>query len=151
MLQTFGPSIKEFEITVPNDFGPFKDHLVEYAGTGKFRIENYHHKLQAGKTYKVNIFPIMIEASGKQCLEFFRERQALVVGEDDLGMAFQLKNNEFVLDICYNTVCGGFWRKMISRFTPTEEHTKHRIISSFVDFATKRFYTYGRMVCFSNI
>jgi hypothetical protein len=104
----FGAAIREFELTVPEDY----NHDTQIDAFGKktkklkntyyynddFTSENFanaSNKLQPGKTYKVKIFPILETVASEDCMAFLRKQNAILVGGQGLTLTQDLKKDEF--------------------------------------------------------
>lgn len=104
----FGPAIKEFELTVPADYSHTKQIDTFGEKTKKLKTTYYYNvaftsanfakattTLEAGKTYKVKIFPINSNVSSEDCMTFLRKQNAIFVGGQGLSLAHELKADEF--------------------------------------------------------
>lgn len=107
----FGTSPVEFELTVPLDYDhrtqidrfqkKVKNLKTTYHYNDSLTSENFAkatNKLVSGKTYKVKIFPILGRVTSKDCIDFLRKQNAILVGGQGLTLAHELKADEFPVE-----------------------------------------------------
>jgi hypothetical protein len=103
----FGVAIREFELTIPNDY----DHDSQIdTSAKKTKNENTTHfyndaltsknfakatnKLIPGKTYKVKIFPILQRVTSEDCMAFLRKQNAILVGGQGATLVYDLAKDQ---------------------------------------------------------
>lgn len=104
----FGFAVNKFEFTVPTDYNSDTqiDTFVEkvkglrttYFCNNDLTSKNFPkvtNKLEPGKTYKVEIIPILRIVTSNECMKFLEKKNSLLVGGQGLTLVFDLKKEEF--------------------------------------------------------
>jgi len=103
----FGFVIKEFEITIPNNYDhdsqidifvkKEKFEKIDFFCSKYFTSRNFAkatNKLIPGKTYKVKIVPILKKVESEDCIAFLRRQNAILVGGQGLTLVCDLAKDQ---------------------------------------------------------
>ncbi len=107
IFSRFGPSIKEFKLSVPADYNhdvwcdEFMKNVPKFEKAWFYGNEEHldpacknfdkaSTRLEPGKTYTVKIFPILKTVTGEECIAFLKKQNAILVGTHGLFLAYNL-------------------------------------------------------------
>lgn len=111
--QLFGPTIVEFELTVPINYN--HDTQIDTSHTKAKKEKTIHsynsdlsskkfakatNKLIPGKTYKVKIFPILERVTTEDCMVLLRKHKAVLVGGQGATLVYDLAKDKLPKDKC---------------------------------------------------
>lgn len=109
--QYFGSSIKDFEFTVPADYkhdtqiDTFAEKTKKNTSTTHFsdflnsvNFEKVTNRLEPGKAYCVQVFPIRGNVQSQSCLDFLKKQGAILVGGQGLTLLQAQKGNELPVE-----------------------------------------------------
>jgi hypothetical protein len=103
--KSFGPAIKEFILTVPEDYIHHRQleqfferndsHFhFHHPGITDQNFANVTNCLTPGRTYKVKIFPVYGVVSSEECIDFLQFQNAILVGAQGLSVLWEVARNE---------------------------------------------------------
>lgn len=111
LVDEFGPSINEFELTVPEDYC-HKTQLNSFCLKTKdlettesydenltdVNFSRVSHELIPGKTYTVRLIPIKSSATSEECLDMYARHNAVLVGAQGLTLLQEKHPDKFPVD-----------------------------------------------------
>lgn len=105
--ERFGPTIVEFELTVPTDYNHDTQIDISAKKARKEKTTYYYNddltsknfanatnKLVPGKTYKVKIFPILQTVTSEDCMALLRKHKAILVGGQGATLVYDLAKDK---------------------------------------------------------
>lgn len=103
----FGSAISEFEVVIPlnydhdNHMDTFVNRVNEMKTTyyisnefNSFNFDSIGSRLEAGKIYKIKIFPILEAVNSEDCLIFLRKQNAVLAGINGITFAYDMSNGQ---------------------------------------------------------
>ncbi len=107
----FGPSIIEFDVTVPMDYN--HDTYIDTRGKEVRKLKNTYYyndaltsanfakatnKMVPGKTYRAKIYPILETVNSDDCMNFLKRQRAILVGGQGVMLAQSQHGDKFPKD-----------------------------------------------------